>query len=40
MKVRGQFVYRAYMRRRAELGGGAGVEEDQMVMLEAGGMVG
>ena len=34
-----QFVYRAYMRRRAELGGGAGVE-DQMVMLEAGGMVG
>jgi len=34
-----QFVYRAYMRRRAELGGGTGVE-DQMVMLEAGGMVG
>ena len=34
-----QFVYRAHMRRQAELGGGAG-GEDQMVMLEAGGMVG
>ena len=35
----GRFVYRACRRGRAELGGGAGVE-DQMVMLEAGGMVG